>query len=71
MQNVTTGCILNLEHSNSALHCDCARKQIAILTKDMYKEKHIASYFVTFEEHQRDGSSTDIAQPLRSIMQVI
>ena len=30
MQNVTTGCILNLEHSNSALHCDCARKQIAI-----------------------------------------
>jgi len=36
----------------------------------MYKEMHIAYDLVTFEQHKLDGWSTDVAQPIRSIMQV-
>ena len=36
----------------------------------MYKEKYITSNLVTFEQHQLDGWSTDIAQPIRSIIKV-
>jgi len=30
----------------------------------MYKEKHFGSDFMTFEQHQLNGWSTDIAQPI-------
>ena len=43
---------------------------LLVLTKDMYKEKHIASNFVAFDEHQLYGWLKDIAQPIRSIIQV-
>ena len=36
----------------------------------MYKEKHVASDVVTFDKHQLDGWSTDIAQTIRSIEQL-
>ena len=32
-----------------------------------YKEKHVDSDYVTFEQHQLDGCSTDIIQPIALI----
>ena len=37
--------------------------------KDMFKEKHITSDFVTFEQHKLDGWSTDKGQPIKICMQ--
>ena len=37
------------------------------MAKDMYNDKHTASAFLTFEQHQPDGWSTEIIQPSRSL----